>query len=359
MRLQYDVLFDVELIHTYFTQTPSAEFEIEPTSRCIAALKDSGLLFKKMPYGFCVVYEYRTDESGHKMPVRSISEARCLSFVLKAKSPHLVSYSELPLNGPQPGIYAFHNLKGNLRNGKYLLTSDITTSYATGRDLIELCRSRVTQAVGGDGSGHHVVAKNGFANTVLYIMTKPTANPVACEIDLEGHGPGQYSLEVDSVEQCRIYSSNVLCALRPFGVIDIFLGSSVPTGFSPVNSDGTITKKRFTIQIARRQLYWRYLIALKYRSSINAEGLSLTHPDSTISFIRGVSYVMVDGTTIVPFVSNRMLPLHSKALTGITLTKSGNGSGSFTVENLPNPSFENVIPNTAEGRVYSDVYVYI
>jgi hypothetical protein len=359
MRLQYDMLFDVELINTYFGQSPSAEFEIEPTSACVAALKNNGLLFKKMPYGFCVVYEYRTDGVGHRTPVRSISENECFSFVLNAKSPYLASYSELPLNGPQPGIYGFHNLTGNLRDGKYLLTSDTSTSYVTGMDLIELCQSRITQAVGGDGSGHHVVAKNGFGNTVLYIMTQATENPVACEIDLEGHGPGQYSLEVDSVEQRRIYSSNALCALRPFGVVDIYFGSTVPAGFSPVNSDGTVTKKRFTIQISKRELYWRYLVALKYRSGLKAEDLSLTHPDSSISFIRGVSQVMADGTTLVPFVSDRMLPLQNKALTGITLTKAGNGSGSFTVENLPNPSFENVIPNTAEGRVYSDIYVYI
>jgi hypothetical protein len=359
MRLRYDIFFEVEFVHTYFSQTPSDIFDIVPTAPCREALRDSGLLCKKMPYGFCIVYEYRTDGSGHNFPARSIPSECRFTFTMKTKNLYVLSYSELPFDGPDPGIYAFNNLAGNFRDGKYLLTSDTSTSYVTQNDLVELCWQRVVQSVSGDGTDHDVVVKDGTGASVLYIATRSADHPVDYEINLRGHKPGLYSLEIDGVQKNRFYADDAIYDLRPFGIVDIYLGSAVQSGFSPVNNDGTVTKRRFTVQIDRRQLYWRYVVALKYRNTINTEDLIITHLDSTISFIRGPSREMADGTIMVPFVSSRMLPLQHKAQTGITLSKAGNGSGTLSVDNLPNPSFENVIPNTEDGRVYSDVYVYI
>ncbi|OPY69805.1 MAG: hypothetical protein A4E57_00939 [Syntrophorhabdaceae bacterium PtaU1.Bin034] len=359
MGLHYETLFEVETIHTYFGPHPSAEFEIEPTPACAVVLLDHGLLFRKTAYGFCVLYECTTDGTGAAIPRRPLSDGPRFSFSVRAKNAYLVSFSALPLSGPEKGIFSLTNLTGNLRDGTYLLAADTTTPYVTGNDLVELRSMSFQYGVGGDGRAHTIRVMEGTGHVASEATIGPSAHPVGYNVNLINRKTGQYTIEVDDTEELRFYADDFLFRQRPFAVIDIFLGPEAPPGFSPVNPDGRATKKRYTVMIGRRNLFWRYLVALKYRTGVGPETMSITHPDPAVSFARGETRQAPDGTTIVPFVSGSELPLQSQAIPGITLQKNGNGSGSFSVENLPNASYENVVPDPETGRVYSDVYVYI
>ena len=358
MRLQYDTLFEVEIEHTYFGTGGLNPLSIEPTPHCGKALRDGGLLFKETPTGFCVLYEYRTD-GPHRIPVRALPEDMRLSFAVMSKDQYLLSYSLLPLGGSEKGLYVLNNLQGVIRDGKYLLTHDETGSFMTGGDWVSLQPQRFSYALDNDGAKHLVTVTDAMGASVRKIQVDGALSPLQCDLDLSQHRPGLYVLAVDGTERLQFYADSYLLSRAPFAVIDLFFGKSVPAGFSPINDDGSINRRRYTVRIDKRRIYWRYLVVLKYRSGLHPEDITITYPDPAVGFLRGEARTAADGLTVVPFVSDRELPLQKKTVKGITLQKSGNGGAPFVIENLPNVSCENLIPDVATGRTYSDVYFYI
>jgi hypothetical protein len=358
MRLQYDTLFEVEITHNYFGAGGLNPFSIEPTPSCARGLRDGGLLFRETRTGFCVLYEYRAS-GPDRIPARSLPEDLKLTFVVSSKSPHLSSYSLLPLGDPEKGIYVLNNLRGTVRNGKYLLTSDEANSFMTGGDRALLRPQRFSYALDNDGAKHVVVVMDAVGVVARRIAVDTAISPAECDVDLSRHQPGLYTLSVDGGECLEFYADSDLFARSPFAVIDLIFGRSVPPGFSPINDDGSVTRKRYTIAIDKRKTYWRYLVVLKYRFGLHPEDVAITYPDPAVVFVRGEVRTTAEGLTVVPFTSDRELPLQRKAVTGITLQKNGNGGAPFAVENLPNASFENLVPDVTTGRIYSDVYVYI
>jgi hypothetical protein len=118
------------------------------------------------------------------------------------------------------------------------------------------CRQSVIQSVGGDSTDHVVVVKDGTGASVLYITARSADHPVDYEINLRGRKPGLYTLEIDGVQKKKFYADDAIYDQRPFGIVDIYLGSVVQPGFSPVNNDGTVTKKRFRYFFVSRSTYF-------------------------------------------------------------------------------------------------------
>ncbi len=138
-----------------------------------------------------------------------------------------------------------------------------------------------------------------------------------------------------------------------------------------------VKAKTFTVKINNRQTWWKYNVVLKYRRDTKPEDLSIkifsqpengdTPDDSgesetdtpTTKFERKTPHPRPDGLTAVPFVAQGKLPLVEKPLKRIQLVKIGRGNnGPFTIDNLTNPSVA-AITKDKQGKLYSEMYVYI
>ena len=135
--MQFDSLFHVEILHNYYKEGKGEEFVIEPSSTCKRVLQNYGLLFKKVPYGFMVLYEFE-GEPGSFHPVKPIEDDLKFTFALSLKKPYFINYSNLPLDSREDQIFYGNNLNNNLKNGKLLLTSDTNSEYLTEQDRIYL-----------------------------------------------------------------------------------------------------------------------------------------------------------------------------------------------------------------------------
>ena len=351
MKIEYDILFEVELVHEY-RDGGGGDFLPEPTPSCRRALDDYGLVFRRNGGGFSVWYEYYTDATG-KHPVRPMEDGAVFSFAVMPSSPYLLNYSELPLTGK--GIYQMDNLNANLRDGKLLLTSDTASSLITGKDRIELkprffdytfeTPKRSAEISVSDSLGKEVLRKRVIVNQGVF----------SCPVDLRRCPPGRFVLKIDGADPLEFYGDDWLAGKGAFAVIDIFKSPNVDALCRFTDGNGDAAKKRYTMKAGARKAFWRYYVVFKNRQSIDPAELTIEHPGG-VTFSNEPEKTLSGGSVALPLVSGAAIPFKMKTVKGIKLKKTG--AGQFDVENLPNPAPSTLVPDSS-GKIYSEVFIYI
>ncbi|MFA5354418.1 MAG: hypothetical protein WC291_09320 [Thermodesulfovibrionales bacterium] len=358
MRYGFERLFDIEISHFYHSSGLNEDFAIEPAAETARLMKDQRLLFRRSPKGCTVLYEAFKGQDNKTHPVAPLDGELRLSFCLRPTTPFLVSYSDLPLESTQGRIYRMSNLISNQKNGLLLLTSDTVGGFLSNDDLIDLRPLSFMQSFSSAGAFGSVEVVDEGGRTVQKETVPAVEGICSCAVRLSE--PGRYLLKTDGVQKLKFYASNELSAQAGFGVIDIFISNAVPPAYRCTDSLHDATHRTYTVRLDRRRPYWRYYVVLKYRTGVAPEDLSIAFPDPGVSFSRLAPVVLAEGMQAVPFVSTKEIGLHDSPVKGIQLKKvSGSSPGVFEIDGLPNGSYRAITPSPEEGRVYSEIFVYI
>ena len=137
MKIDFQPAFAVDIKHDYYPDGISADFMLAPTPDCQQQLRRFGLLFKETAGGFIVLYE-TTGTDGPVEPKRRIEAPLAFSFVLWAKSPYLLNYSNLPLSKTPEQIFYLSNRHQVLNNAQLLLSADPVGEFVSAADLLPL-----------------------------------------------------------------------------------------------------------------------------------------------------------------------------------------------------------------------------
>lgn len=351
MKIEYDILFEVELVHEY-RDGGGGDFLAEPTPLCRRALDDYGLVFRRNGGGFSVWYEYYTDATG-KHPVRPIEDGAVFSFAVMPSSPYLLNYSELPLTGK--GIYQMDNLNANLRDGKLHLTSDTASSLITGKDKIEMKQRFFDYTFKTDKRSAEITVTDRLKKEVFRKRVLVNEGVFSCPVDLRRCTPGRFILKIDGADKLEFYGDDWLSGKGAFAVIDIFKSPNVDALYRFTGGNGDAVKKRYTMKAGARKAFWRYYVVFKNRKRIDPAELTIKHPDG-VSFKSEPEKTLSGGSVALPLVSDAAIPFKMKTVEGIKLKKTG--TAPFEVENLPNPSPSALVPDLS-GNTYSEVFIYI
>ena len=88
----WQLLFDITVVHNYYTEGKCPDFEIIPDAECEQFLKGHRLVWKSTPYGLQLMIP--VDERG-QTPVQS-SGQKVFSFDLRLKNEDFLHFTELP-----------------------------------------------------------------------------------------------------------------------------------------------------------------------------------------------------------------------------------------------------------------------
>lgn len=358
MKIDFQKAFAVDIRHEYYPDQISVDFQIAPTADCQQQLAKYGLLFKETPGGFVVLYE-TTGSDGPVEAKRKIDRPLALSFVLWAKTPFLLNYSELPLDKSADQIFYLGNRRKNLNNGQLLLSADAGAEFLSAADLLALRpqRFQVEVETGADSILWEVA--DALGNQVQRQRVMTVEGISSYRVELASKPPGCYLLRRDGAEHLRFYAADRLVGGFPFGVVEIAADPQVNNAFSFVDSDGNVQFKHYLFKLQARSTTWEYYVVAKYETEVAPNDLSVTLDEPPVSFARQSPVMLADGRTAVPFIAGTALPLSRKPLKGITLRKrKGPSTPRLVIDNLPNPSVAEVLP-TAGDKVISRIYVYV
>jgi hypothetical protein len=356
MNIKYDILFQVDLIHTYYRRKGS-DFIVEPTERTRSLLNRYGLLFKKTQAGFVVLYEVNADGSGGTKAVRPVEEDLVLSFATTSASPYVLNYSDLPLDRPNERIYRFHNVRENRQNNLLLLSADTAKPAVTGQDLVPLRPCLFHHAIAA-AVPLEIELKHELLGTVVNTRIAPVEGVVDIPVDVRRFSPGMFQLKAGGQSALSFYAGDELTAAPVFGMVDIFHTAAVPAASRFADANGRVTPRTYTVRFNHRETYWRYNVALKYDASIDEQDLSVQHPDGTVTFRREAVQETPGQGKIISFLSNKALALQEQPVQNIILGRKTNGNQRTLMKDLPNAPITSLARGAA-GEFISDMYIFL
>lgn len=92
MNYAYDILFEVSFSHNYFRDQKTESFGVSPSESATDQMKKEGLLFKRQPDGFFVLYD-RNHAGRLRSKEEVLSSNRVLTFYIKNNDPLLFNYT--------------------------------------------------------------------------------------------------------------------------------------------------------------------------------------------------------------------------------------------------------------------------
>lgn len=375
MQSRFGVLLQVQWLHEYYRDSQgdlaaSRLFEVKPTASCQQQLKDYGLLLKANECGFTLLY--RTPDSAQpQLSLLQNIDTLNFRFYLYAAEPSFFYFSDLPIDASSGTCYYLSNQIDNQQSldgsNRLLISRDNAGAFLSADDQFtvrpplfpysfELNADVVWLSIR-DANGDVVMAKQ---LEKLEDATGDSPNPFQIYLDLTSLEAGLYSLFIGDQETEQFYLESEQNSISPFAIIDIYADISVPLAYRFTDEMGVVTPKTYQLRIDCRETIWKYLIALKYNTGIADSDLQVVSNQFSATFTRQSSYLMADDTKVIPFESSpTLIPLLREPLKGFSLQRTlpGPGPGSTEETPLPAPSVTNLAH--ANGKIYSEVYVYI
>ncbi|MBN1301233.1 MAG: hypothetical protein JW995_08435 [Melioribacteraceae bacterium] len=358
METVFDELFSVVISHNYYDDDKCPDFKINPTQLTNIQLKNRSLLFRKITNGFKILAQVQ--KTGSSTPLTRLESNQKLSFILQQNNSYFSNFTELPFSSGSYQIFHLSNKNNNLQNSRLLLSASAADKYVSGSDLVNVKSMAFTYKQTSSGTNAIVTVVDIDGSIIMSETAEVSEGAFSCFIDLRSYQPGRYKLYADGILKLDFYADDYVLAQKVFAVADIYLDENVSASYELLDSNGNISAKEYYIYFNSRKIHWKYLVALKHRSNVDPDDLSIDYPDSTNAFTRQTAITLSNGLTAVPFISNIEIPFSENPIKGIKLKKSSvNGGGTFENDNLPNASIRNIKPDITNDKVYSEIFVYI
>ncbi len=338
----FDKLFDIELLHDYYTSGKSRDFILSPTADTIQLIKGYRSLIKNRAsddrsentVGLSVVYE--ATDNAHT-PLIPINQNERFRFAMKLVNPTFLNFTDIPAKNNSNEIYYYHNNSGSPLTQEVLELQPKVFTY------------RVTSAFTPDNL--KVFGIDGSEITALQ-ATLSGGPDFEVELDLSGYPDGKYKLELfDGItstgESQDIYFDNALKAEGVFGIVEIY----------KANND--FPHETLQIQFNKSEVYWKYFVLVKAGDIgtdtyevIDAEDYSGGGTAIEFSKVDSGSYTAADDAVVAALLnqhpdgevvlikSDTLIAYSESKKTDLQLRKNGQFSPPLT-SHLPNPAVAN------------------
>ncbi len=339
--LQFNTLFTIELLHSFFANGQCNDFIIQPSAQTAAVLRGYKMVAKQFDNKLYAGIE--TNASGN--PSLLPAQDKPFTFFLQLSNPLFYNYTNLPSSFPDNSIYYFTNRTNDISNGKSFLSQetpfnaartykpgDVATSpagtvfraiktnnatpvagndwmpvdnnrYVSEKDSLPVLPSLTTYPFSSPQSsatievrGFNAAAPEDYS-TLLLNKTILFDNPVSSfRFNLQMLPPGKYKVKVNGDTERTVYINDEMNAAQTFAVIDLYNESTLPDGYRMLDGN-TLRSPLYSLSFLNRATIWKY---------------ALTSASGTISDNSNVYHFSAPAPHIVSSLSP--IPLSEKAL---------------------------------------------
>lgn len=348
IHIKYKELFDIELLHAFYTSGRTNDVRLTPTTSSALLFRQYGLRFLPTPSGG-KLFARVTENAGTDFINLPLPPGTKFSFLLEQANPYFENFTELPLTRPATSYYYFNNLINNLSAvGSPLLVADTTGKIAGAADLLPFRFHTF--------SYEHTSGAPVQTGLLHFIDTGETFEQILqnqqdrfnFSFDLANMPTGRATFSVEGDVKTTAFLAGSNPGGKIFGIVEIFFRTSLPDAYQFQFPDDSIETKHFKIAFGNRQTRWRYFISRKYNSSVTGVQVEKTNgaPIAFTAQPAGVGHFIM--------TSNSFIPLKELPVTGIRLTDQ---ASKVIIANLPNPALGLV--NQEGTDLYSDILITI
>ena len=349
IHIKYKELFDLEILHNFYSSNRSADFRVIPTAETSSLFGSLGLRYLPTKYGGKVFAKVST-VGGVDIIKTPLPANTKFSFKLILVNSSFSNFTAVNLSKPVGNYYYFNNLLNNISaDGFPLLVSDTGTKSVTDSDLLPFISNTFSYT-----HNQAIAERTGTIEMIdsgdkLVQTLKNNNNNFNFSFDLSPLPQGRAKFSVLNSVKSRFYIIDAAERESLYGIAEIFFSNSSVATYQFLQPNGAITTKHYKISFASRQTKWRYIINKKYNASVSAVTVAKTSAPA-------ISFSIVPGAPAGQFIvtSNNLLPFKEESIQGIKLSDQAN---KIIVPNLPNPSAASIKPEGAD--VFSDILITI
>lgn len=349
----YKSLFNINLLHDFYTNGICQGLDISPTPECKMDLKNQRMLLNKTTSGFKVYYD-TIDEAG--TPLISISDIT-FSFIISVKDyAKFLNITDLTINTRPYNRNKVIYYKNDPKNTKLLSSSFI--DYIKPKNFVYTFPKKAIDPAT-DKASFQVLDSNG--TSILGPVTSIEPNDqgyYSYKIDFTKHSKGKYTFitnyDTVSSEQEIVYIDNYLATQKIFGLIDISYSSEMLA--------------EYDLQFSKRVTYWKYLVVNRsgnidlstYKLEVKDTNSDKVGPyNETYTFSRGPEpdpVIRVSGYDTIIFKSVDQIPFYEIPVGNIALVRiessHGNPEETPIILNLPNPKQSGISNANNEAEIF-------
>jgi hypothetical protein len=345
MSVKYKILFITELLHDYYANKESKDFEVMPSGETSKVLQGQGMLYKVIGNKLIVLVKVDADNK----PFISFNATGRLTFYLKVHNPHFYNFTNINYKPSQPQRYYFSNLTQNKAGSTLHLSNKIA-----------LYNSANTYPVGSfaaNSSGEVFEALKSNSNANQHDLNETSfwkskgQGQFASESDLIELAPSTYNFTTTPATDftIRIFGINTTSGVydvqvkdtevktfsspqnnNVFGIIEIFNRLPAANDFGLFDTAGMPKESTFTIHFANRSVIWKYLAKTTDITAVQ---------DSVYTF-----------TPLAPrqFISSEPIPLTEKPINTVSIRSTIFGD----ITSIANPVRDRLQTITKDGDTY-------
>jgi hypothetical protein len=348
MELITQQLLRLEIRHNYYRNNRCRDLVVRPSSATAALLRKWGVMCRWTDDGMVLLCETR-NENGIRVPARLPSGPFKLVFLLTVTGAQFVNFTDLPLS--KGGSVYLNNLSDNPSGDDLLLHPADHVSLGDRTDIRPL---QFTLPLSDTGSSTKIKVTSDTGGVMM--DEEIPAGSACCNIDLAAGGEGIYFLEVNGEKTPAFFALGIERG-TVMGVVELFSDPRVPAAYRMLHDEGTLASPAYTVQFNSRATTWTYYIQ---GNDLGKYGkMSVGSIKSNVTFEGPEQVTLLDGKPAIAFYSADPIPLAERPELFFQLKKNGGTTnGSVLVDALPAPG-ANMIKPSGDGKIQSEVYVYL
>lgn len=272
MIIKYDILFEVDVRHNYYTNGLSPDFTIAPTAACNTQLTRYGLICRTSAYGFKVFAPVvpGTDPPQLLHPYDDASLR--FTFMLAATNSRIETMTTLPGFKPANQIYYFSNLYDDI-DGDIRYLGDHTVGSRIANPIAAIKTPILNYHFENPVSEAQFTLTDMFGGTYTpeqsaFNYTEQTSGFQHHLGNIPGMKSGRYLMSDNHGGSLPFYYDKDFYGKDIFGVIEIFtntLGFTdpendlVPAGYRFVENDNVTGQGNYNIGLSAAERKWMYI----------------------------------------------------------------------------------------------------
>jgi hypothetical protein len=349
IRIKYKELFEIEILHSFYTSGKCADLVLAPTAGCSIQMQQLGLRFLPTVNGGKVFAKVDT-VAGTDFIRQPLPVGINLSFTLQLVNRNFENFTDITLLKPQGNRYYFNNIGANISGtGFPLLVENTASKIVSDDDLLPFISNSFSYEHHNAAPTQSSVLQFIDSGEIFEQTLSNHQNVFNFNYDLKKTTGGRAKFFVEGIEKSFFYVTDAAINADVFALIDIFYSNSLNAAYQFLLPDNSVQSKQYKIAFKNRQTKWRYRISKKYNQAIT---------NVTVGKTTGIPILFTAeaGAPAGQFfmASNTAIPLNESPITGIKLADQTN---KIIIANLPNPS-QNLVK--AEGAdLFSEMIITI
>jgi|GEM_PF-2415011 len=364
MIIKYDILFEVEVRHTYYAETCAIDFDIEPTPECAELLSRLGFVFRRSNCGFKIFVQVVPETIPAQLTNPPGDGSQKFSFMMSLRNTYFGNISEIVAYKPSSQIFYFSNLYEDIEDDRRYLGDHIDGA-RVGNPIgfiktREFNYSFPTPVNAASFELNDIFGNNYQLETPEFSFPNPSDETSIFQHKLgqvPGMKSGRFLMTDNQAGSQSFYHNPALYGKDIFGIIEIYSNTNdftnpsnnlVPETYRFIENDALSGKGNYTVGFEASQIKWMYVCRKNQDNTGNGIGVENLTIEGPVLFSKSGG----DDIEERRILSDDPIPASDQPV-NIILKHNG-----IKIRDLPNPAMGSTL-KTDNNEIYYEMYIYV